>query len=47
MTHIYALSPIEIKSQPLTLPEYRKMDLSTLPLKEQRRYWKLLNRQAR
>ena len=33
--------------QPLTLPEYRKMDLSQLPLKEQRRYWKLLNRQAR
>ncbi len=33
--------------QPLTLPEYRKMDLSKLPLKEQRRYWKLLNRQVR
>ena len=33
-------------SQPLTLPEYKKMDVSQLPLKEQRRYWKLLNRQV-
>ncbi len=33
-------------TQPLTLPEYRKMDISKLPLKEQRRYWKLLNRQV-
>ena len=32
--------------QPLTLPEYRKLDIKTLPLKEQRRYWKLLNRQV-
>jgi hypothetical protein len=35
------------KPQPLTLPEYRKLDLAKLPLEEQRRYWKLLNRQAR
>ena len=38
--------PPHTDTQPLTLPEYRKMDISKLPLKEQRRYWKLLNRQV-
>jgi hypothetical protein len=32
--------------QPLTISEYEKLDLNTLPLSEQRRYFKLLNRQV-
>jgi hypothetical protein len=45
----YRPSPLSLGhvllSQPLTLAEYRKLDLKELPLKEQRRYWRLLNRQ--